>query len=159
MIGGTEKGSFIPVTFALVREAREVIGKRYSELAADIPFNRDTIVPFKGERDALLCPLEKLFKENANRSLAAKNALWKEDLWVVDDVLNDNYFTALDARADLEAERYAARTGCAAYKDKRQEASNDGSSVVADLTYAAAMQSRSRDDFYAKSGAGWSHPT
>jgi hypothetical protein len=78
--GASASLSFIPVTFALVPEAREAIGKRYSQLVADFPFDKDAIVPFGGERDALLCRFETLIKENANWCLAAKNALWKGNL-------------------------------------------------------------------------------
>jgi hypothetical protein len=46
--------------------------------------------------------VEIMFKEISNRSLALKHALWKRNLWLVDDLANDNYFSALDARADLE---------------------------------------------------------
>jgi hypothetical protein len=69
MIGGTDKGSFIPVTFALVPEAREAMKTRYSQLVADFPFDKDVITPFGGEWDALLCKFEEMFKESANRNL------------------------------------------------------------------------------------------
>jgi hypothetical protein len=111
LIGGTEKGTFIPVTFAMVPEALDAIDVRYKQLVADFPFDRDTITPFGGDWDAGVCRVETLFKEIANRSLATKHALWKGDLWLADDLLNDNYFTALDARAEREANRYADHTG------------------------------------------------
>jgi hypothetical protein len=57
-----------------------------------------------------MCKFENMFKEISNRSLALKHTLWKGDLWLADDLTNDNYFSALDARADLEAERYAMHT-------------------------------------------------
>jgi hypothetical protein len=94
MTRGTEKGSFIPVTFALMPEAREAIGKGYSQLVANFLFDGDTIVPFGGEWDVLICRFETLLKENANTCLAAKHTPWKRDLWTVEDLLNDN-------RADL----------------------------------------------------------
>jgi hypothetical protein len=49
MISGDDKGSFIPVTFALVPEAREAMKMRYSQLVADFPFDKDVITPFGGE--------------------------------------------------------------------------------------------------------------
>jgi hypothetical protein len=180
MIGGANKGTFIPVTFALVPEAREAMKTIYSQLVADFPFDKDVITPFGGERDTLMCKFENMFKEISNRSLVLKHALWKGDLWLVDDLANDNYFSALDARVDLEAERYAMHTKCTAYKDKRRNASSNGSSVIADLTFSAAKYEKTRSDFYSKSGAGssfsnswsgstsgggswtgsgWSHPT
>jgi hypothetical protein len=42
-----------------------------------------------------MCGIETLFKEISNRSLAAKHALWKGDLWLADDLIN-NYLAALD---------------------------------------------------------------
>jgi hypothetical protein len=110
MIGGADKGSFIPVTFALVPEAREAMKTRYSQLVTDFPFDKDVITPFGGEWDTLMCKFENMFKEISNRSLALKHALWKGDLWLIDVLANDNYFSALDARADLAAERYAMHT-------------------------------------------------
>jgi hypothetical protein len=180
MIGGADKGSFIPVTFALVPEAPEAMKTRYSQPVVDFPFDKDVFTPFGGEWDSLVCKFENMFKEISNRSLALKHALWKEDLWLADDLTNDNYFSALDARADLETERYAMHTKCAVYKDKRRNASSNGSSVIADLTFFAAKYEKTRSDFYSKSGAGasfsasssgstsgsgswagsgWSHPT
>jgi hypothetical protein len=100
-----------------------------------------------------------MFKEISNHSLAVKHALWKGDLWLVDDLANDNYFSALDARANLEAERYAMYTKCTAYKDKRQSASSNGSSVIADLTHSAAKHEKTRSDFYSRSGASASSTT
>jgi hypothetical protein len=90
---------------------------------------------------------------------ALKHALWKGDLWLADDLINDNYFSALSARADLEAERYAMYTKCTAYKDKRQNASSNGSSVIADLTFSAAKQEKTRSDFYSRAGASASNTT
>jgi hypothetical protein len=63
MIGGADKGSFIPVTFALLPEAREAMKMRYSKLVADFPFDKDVITPFEGEWVALMCKFENLFKE------------------------------------------------------------------------------------------------
>jgi hypothetical protein len=88
-----------------------------------------------------------------------KHALWKGDLWLVDDLANDNYFSTLDARVDLERERYAMHTKCTAYKDKRRNASINGSSVIADLTFSATKHKKTRSDFYSKSGAGSSFST
>jgi hypothetical protein len=106
-----------------------------------------------------MCKFEEMFKESANRKLALKHALWKGDLWLADDLINDNYFSALTARADLEAERYAMHTKCTAYKDKRQSASSNGSSVIADLTYSVAKHEKTRSDFYSKSGGSSSSST
>ena len=100
-IGGADKGSFIPVTFALVPEAREAMKTRYSQLVADFPFDKDVIIPFGGEWDALMYKFENLFQEISNQNLTLKHALWKGDLWLADDLVNDNYLIALDARADL----------------------------------------------------------
>jgi hypothetical protein len=105
MIDGADKSSFIPVTFALVPEAREAMKTRCAQLVADFPFDKDVITPFRGEWDTLMCNFENMFKEISNRSLALKHALWKGDLWLVDDLVNDSYFPAVDSRADLEAER------------------------------------------------------
>jgi hypothetical protein len=101
-----------------------------------------------------MCRIDTLFKEISNRSLAAKHALWKGDLCLADDLINDNYFAALDARAEIEANRYASHIGINAYRDKRLSASNNASSVIADLTYTTAKQTKARSDFYAKSGPG-----
>jgi hypothetical protein len=49
LIGGTDKGSFIPVTFAMVPEARDAIDVRYKQLVADFPLDKSTITPFGGE--------------------------------------------------------------------------------------------------------------
>jgi hypothetical protein len=49
MIGGADKDSFIPVTFALVPEAHDTINTKYSQLFADFPFNKDIIAQFGGE--------------------------------------------------------------------------------------------------------------
>jgi hypothetical protein len=98
-----------------VPEALKAVGKRYSQLVTDFPFDKDSIVQFGNERDALLCRFETLFKEISNRSLALKHALRTVDLWLADDLVNDNYLVALDARADLKAERYAQCTGSTAY--------------------------------------------
>jgi hypothetical protein len=46
MIGGADKGSFIPVSFALVPKAREAMRTRYAQLVADFPFDKDVITPF-----------------------------------------------------------------------------------------------------------------
>jgi hypothetical protein len=159
MIGGADKGLLITVTFALVPEAREAMKTRYAQLVADFPVDKDVITPFGGECDTLMCKFEDMFEEIANRSLALKHALWKGDLWLVDDLANDNYFSALDARADLEAERYARHTKCTAYKDKRRNASSNGSSVIADLTFSAARHEKTRSDFYSNSSAGSSFTT
>jgi hypothetical protein len=105
MIGGADKGSFIPVTFVLAPEAREAMKTRYAQLVADFPFDKDVITPFGGEWDTLMCKFEDMFKEISKRNLALKHALWKGNLWLVDDLANDNYPSALGARADLEAER------------------------------------------------------
>jgi hypothetical protein len=80
MIGGTDKGSFIPVTFALVPEAREAMKTRYSQPVAYFPFDKDVITPFGSEWDALMCKFEEMFKESSNRNLALKHAQWKGDL-------------------------------------------------------------------------------
>jgi hypothetical protein len=48
LIGGTDKGSFILVTFSLVHEARDAIDKRYSQLVADFPFGKDVITRSEG---------------------------------------------------------------------------------------------------------------
>jgi hypothetical protein len=101
-------------------------------------------------------------------------------LWLADDLVDDNYFAALDVKVDLEVECYAMHTKCTAYKDKRRNPSNNGSSVILDLTFSAARYEKTRSDFYSKSGAdasfttspsgstsggsswagfGWSHPT
>jgi hypothetical protein len=50
-------------------------------------------------------------------------------------------------------------TKCAAYKDKRQNASRNDSSVVADLTFSAAKQEKTRSDFYLRAGASASNTT
>jgi hypothetical protein len=154
LIGGTEKGTIIPVTFAMVPEARDAIDVRYKQLVADFPFDRDTITPFGGKWDEGVCRVETLFKEIANRSLAAKQAFWKGDLWLADDLLNDNYFTALNERAEFEASRFAVRTGSYAYWDKRQSASVNASSVIADLTYTTAKQTKARSEFFSKAVPG-----
>jgi hypothetical protein len=73
---------------------------------------------------------------------------------LADDLLNDNYFTAFDAKAEIEANRYASHTGTNAYRDKRQSALNNASSVIADLTHTTAKQTEARNDFYAKSVPG-----
>jgi hypothetical protein len=138
----------------MVPEARDAIDVRYKQLVADFPFDRFTITPFGGEWDEGVCRVETLFKEIANRSLAAKHALWKGDLWLADDLLNDNYFTALNERAELEASRYAVRTGSYASCDKRRSASVNASSVIADLTYTTAKQTKARSDFFSKAGPG-----
>jgi hypothetical protein len=138
----------------MVPEARDAIDVRYKQLVADFPFDKDTITPFGGEWDEGLCRVKTLFKEIANRSLAAKHALWKGDLWLADDLLNDNHFTALDARAELEANPFADNTGSYAYWDKRRSASVNASSVIADLTYAAAKQTKARNDFFSRSAPG-----
>jgi hypothetical protein len=80
IIGWADKSSFIPVTFALVSEAREAMRTRYSQLVADFPFDKDVITPFGGEWDTPMCRFENMFKEISNRSLALKHALWKGDL-------------------------------------------------------------------------------
>jgi hypothetical protein len=77
LIGGTERGTFIPFTFAMVPEARDAMDVRYKQLVANFPFHREVITPFGGEWDAVMCRTENLFKEISNRSLAAKHALWK----------------------------------------------------------------------------------
>jgi hypothetical protein len=105
---------------------------------ANFPFDREAITPFGGDWDATMCRLETLLKEISNRSLAAKHALWKGDLWLADDLINDIYFTALDARAEIEANRFAIHTGSNAYWDKRRNASVNTSSVIVDLTYTTA---------------------
>jgi hypothetical protein len=43
MIGGADKGSFIPVTFALVPEAREAMRTRCTQLVADFHFDKDVV--------------------------------------------------------------------------------------------------------------------
>jgi hypothetical protein len=101
-----------------------------------------------------MCRIETLFKEISNRSLADKHALCKGDLWLADDLINDNYFTALDTRAENEANRYASHTGTNAYRDKRQSASSNASLVIANLTYTTAKQTKARNNFYAKSVPG-----
>jgi hypothetical protein len=106
-----------------------------------------------------MCKFDNLFKEISNRSLALKHALWKGDLWLADNLTNDNYFSALDVRADLEAERYAMHPKCTAYKDKRRNATSNDSLTIADLTYSAPKHEKTRSDFYSKSGAGSSHTT
>jgi hypothetical protein len=138
LIGGTDKGTFIPVTFAMVPEAREAMDVRYKQLVAKCLFDKDPITPFGGDWDPTKCRIETLFKEISNRSLTAKHALWKGDLWLADDLINDNYFAALDTRAEIEARRYASHTGTNAYRDKRQSNSNNASSVIADLAYTTA---------------------
>jgi hypothetical protein len=159
MIAGVDKGSFIPVNFALVPEAQEAMKTRYTQLETVFLFDKDVITPFGEEWDTLMCKFEDMFKEIANRSLALKHALWKGDLWLVDDLANDNYFSAPDARADLEGERYTRHIKCTAYKNKRRNASNNGSSVIADLTFSAARREKTRSDFYSRSGAGSSFTT
>jgi hypothetical protein len=144
MIGGADKGSFIP---------------RHAQLVADFTFDKDVITPFGGEWDMLMCKFEEMFKEISNRSLGLRHALRKGDLWLADDLANDNYLSALDARADLEAERYARHTKCSAYKDKRQKASSNRSSVIAGLTLSAARHEKTWSDFYSKSDASASHTT
>jgi hypothetical protein len=147
LIGGAENGTCIPVTFAMVPEARDAMDVRYKQLVADFAFDRETTTPFGGDWDAIMCRTETLFKEISNRSLAAKHALWKGDLWLADDLINDNYFTALDARAEIH-------TGSNAYWDKRWNASVKASSVIADLTYTTAKQTKARSDFYSRSVPG-----
>jgi hypothetical protein len=118
LIGGTDKGTLIPVTFAMVPEARDAMEVRNKQLVANFPFDREPITPFGEDWDSVMCRIETLFKEISNRGLAAKHALWKGDLWLADDLINDNYFTALDARAEIEASRYASHTGTNVYRDK-----------------------------------------
>jgi hypothetical protein len=112
---------------------------RYKQLVTDFSFERETITPFGGDQDATMCRTETLFKEISNRSLAAKHALWKGGLWLPDDLINDIYFTALDARAEIEAYRFAIYTGSDAYWDKRRNASRS-------LLNRARPSSRSRED-------------
>jgi hypothetical protein len=50
-------------------------------------------------------------------------------------------------------------TKCTAYKDKRRNASNNGSSVIADLMFSGAKHEKARSDFYSRSGAGSSFST
>jgi hypothetical protein len=73
LIGGAEKGTFIPVTFAMVPQARDAMDVRYKQLVANFPVG--------GDWDGTMCRVETLFKEISSRSLAAKHALWKGDLW------------------------------------------------------------------------------
>jgi hypothetical protein len=75
MIGDADKGSLIPVIFALVPEAHEAMNTRYPQLVADFLFDKDVITPFGGEWDAPMCKIENLFQETSNRSLALKHAL------------------------------------------------------------------------------------
>jgi hypothetical protein len=119
LIDGTDKGTFIPVTFAMVPEARDAMDVRYTQLVAKFPFHKDPITPFGGDWDPTKCRIETLFKDISYRSLPAKHALWKGDLWLADDLINDNYFAAFDARAEVEASRCASHTGTNAYRDKR----------------------------------------
>jgi hypothetical protein len=98
LIGDAEKGTFIPVIFAMVPETRDTMDLRYKQLVANFPFDRETITHFGGDWDATMCMNETLLKEISNRSLAANHALWKGDLWLADDLINDNYFTALEER-------------------------------------------------------------
>jgi hypothetical protein len=67
LIGGTEKGTFIPVTIAMVPEARDAIDVRYKQLVVDFPFDRETITHFGGDWDATMCRTETLFKDISNR--------------------------------------------------------------------------------------------
>jgi hypothetical protein len=75
LIGGAEKGTFIPVTFAVVPETRDAMDVRYKQLVANFPFVWETIRPFGGDWDAGVCRVETLFKEIATRSFSAKHAL------------------------------------------------------------------------------------
>jgi hypothetical protein len=131
---------------------------RYKQLLANFPLDREFITPFGGKWDVIMCRVENLFKKISNRSLAAKHALWKGDLWLSDDLINDNYFTALDTRAEIEADRFAVHSvsNTYAYRDKRQSASSNASSVIADPTYTTAKQTKARNDFYVKSN-DWDH--
>jgi hypothetical protein len=127
---------------------------RYKQFVADFPFDRETITPFGGDCIATMCRVEIVFKEISNRSLATKHALWKGDLWLADDLINDNCFTAIDAIAEIWANRFAICTGSNAYWDKHQNVSVNASSVIADLTYTTAKQTKARNDFYSKSVPG-----
>jgi hypothetical protein len=138
----------------MVLEVCDAMDMRYKQLVANFLFDRVAITPFGGEWDATMCRVENLFKEISNRSLAAKHALWKGDLWLADDLTNDNYFTALDARAEIEANQFAVHTRSNAYWDKRRSASIKASSVIADIIYTTAKQSKACNDFYAKSVPG-----
>jgi hypothetical protein len=51
------------------------------------------------------------------------------------------------------------RTKCTAYKDRRRNASNNGSSVIAELTFSAARHEKTWSDFYSKSDVGSSFST
>jgi hypothetical protein len=78
LIGGTDKGTFIPVTFAMVPEARDAMDVRCKQLVANFPFGKDRITPFGGDWDPTMCGTDTLFKEISNRSLAAKQHSEKE---------------------------------------------------------------------------------
>jgi hypothetical protein len=70
---------------------------------------------------------------------------------LADDLTNDNYFTALDARMEIDANQYVVHTGSS---DKRLSAANNASSVLADLTFTTAKQTKAHSDFYSKSVPG-----
>jgi hypothetical protein len=118
LIGGTDKGTFIPVTFAMVPEARNAMDVRYKQLVANFFFDKDPITSFGGDWDSTMCRIETLFKEISSRNLATKHPLWMGDLWLADDLITDNYFAALDERAGIEANRYASHTGTNVCRDK-----------------------------------------
>jgi hypothetical protein len=48
LIGGTDKGTFIPVTFAKMPKAREAVEVRYKQLVANFPVDREAIDPRTG---------------------------------------------------------------------------------------------------------------
>jgi hypothetical protein len=73
---------------------------------------------------------------------------------LADDLINDNYFMALDAKAEIAASRYAIHTNSYAYLEKRRSASLNASSVIADLTYTTAKQNKARTDFHNRPGPG-----
>jgi hypothetical protein len=73
LIGGAKKGTFIPVTFAMMPEARDAMDVRYKQLVANFPFDREATTPFGGNWDTTMCRVETLFKEISNWSLATKS--------------------------------------------------------------------------------------
>jgi hypothetical protein len=74
-IRGSEKGLFLPATFAMTSEAREAIGTKYLRIVANFPFDRAVIMRFGWSWHALTCRFETLFKKIANGSLVLTYAL------------------------------------------------------------------------------------
>jgi hypothetical protein len=49
--------------------------RRYRQIVANFPLEREVTIPFGGDWDLMMCKFETLFKEISNGSLTAKQAL------------------------------------------------------------------------------------